>query len=165
MADTTDKDVAILHRDLLDAWNRRDASGMAAFFVEDGGLIGFDGSHVEGRAMIEDHLRPIFADHPTAAFVGKVRRVARIAEDVAHLTAIVGMVPPGKSDIKPEVNAIQTLLARREKEHWRVCFFQNTPAAFHGRPEESETLTDELREVLKTLTDRFGSEKRPSTLA
>jgi hypothetical protein len=31
---------------------------------------------------------------------------------------------------------------------WRVVLYQNTPAAFHGRPNKAEALTDELRTAL-----------------
>jgi hypothetical protein len=59
------------------------------------------------------------------------------------------MVPPGASDIKPEVNSIQTMIATRNEGGWRIALFQNTPAAFHGRPELTQQLTDELRSQLK----------------
>ena len=68
---------------------------------------------------------------------------------MALLTAIVGMVPPGKADIDPAVNAIQSLVAVKEGEVWHIALFQNTPAQFHGRPELSENLTRELRDILQ----------------
>jgi len=65
------------------------------------------------------------------------------------------MVPPGKSDLNPAVNAVQTLVAARQDSRWRIAVFQNTPAAFHGRPELSERLTEELRQVLQ-LEETWG---------
>jgi hypothetical protein len=64
------------------------------------------------------------------------------------------MVAPGKTDIDPALNAIQSLIAVRRDEAWQAQLFQNTPAAFHGRPTELEALTDELREVAKSEGDR-----------
>jgi hypothetical protein len=58
------------------------------------------------------------------------------------------MVPPGRSDINPAVNAIQLLVASHRDGRWQIELFQNTPAAFHGRPELSAALTEELRSVL-----------------
>jgi hypothetical protein len=55
------------------------------------------------------------------------------------------MVPPGKSQVNPETNAIQSLIAQQVGGHWRIQLFQNTPAAFHGRPEAGEALTAELQ--------------------
>lgn len=46
------------------------------------------------------------------------------------------------------VNAIQTLVTVKHDGQWRIAVFQNTPAAFHGRPELRDRLTEELRQVL-----------------
>jgi uncharacterized protein (TIGR02246 family) len=146
---TYQEEVRRLHRDLLDRWNRRDAAGLASLFTDDGNLVGFDGSQINGRAEIAAHLSPIFADHPTAAYVAIVRGVRLLGPEVAVLRAVVGMVPPGKADLNPAVNAIQTLVAARRDGRWRVEVFHNTPAAFHGRPEASEALTAERRGALR----------------
>jgi len=58
------------------------------------------------------------------------------------------MIPPGSSDINPAVNAIQTLTAIKQDGQWSIALFQNTPAQFHGRPDLSEALTAELRQLL-----------------
>jgi uncharacterized protein (TIGR02246 family) len=143
-----DDAVRALYHGLLDAWNRRSAREMAAPFAEAGNLVGFDGSVVNGRVDIEAHLTPIFTDHVTARYVGKVREVRFLSPDVAVLRAVVGMVPPGGTDINPAVNAVQTLVAVRQNGEWRVEVYQNTPAAFHGRPDLSAALTEELRALL-----------------
>jgi uncharacterized protein (TIGR02246 family) len=143
-----------LFEQLLERWNQRDARGMAALFAIEGNLVGFDGSAVNGRMQIEDHLRPVFRDHPTPRFVAKVREIRSLAPKVLFLRAVAGMVAPGKTDIDPALNAIQSLIAVRRDEAWQAQLFQNTPAAFHGRPTELEALTDELREVAKSEGDR-----------
>ncbi len=140
--------VVALYQELLDCWNRRAADEYGARFAEDGHLVGFDGSQVDGRSEVTAHLRPIFADHPTAAYVGKVRGVRFLSPEVAILRAVAGMVPPGRSDLNPALNAVQTLVAAKHAGTWRVELFHNTPAALHGRPEQSERLTEELRAVL-----------------
>jgi hypothetical protein len=58
------------------------------------------------------------------------------------------MLPPGKSDINPAVNTIQSLVAVKQAGQWRIALYQNTPAQFHGRPELSQALTEELRQLL-----------------
>ncbi|MEW6605443.1 MAG: SgcJ/EcaC family oxidoreductase, partial [Thermoproteota archaeon] len=83
---------------MLECWNRRDAAAMASLFADDGNIIGFDGSQVDGQDGIRSHLSRIFSDHPTAAYVGKVREVRFLAPEVAILRAVAGMVPPGQSD-------------------------------------------------------------------
>ena len=140
--------ISDLYHDLLEAWNRRDVGAFANQFTTDGSLVGFDGSTVNGRAEIESHLRPIFADHPTSAYIGKVREVRLLAPEAALLRAVAGMVPPGGSDINPAVNALQTIVAVKREGMWRIALFQNTPAQFHGRPELAQQLTEELRQLL-----------------
>src|SRR5262245_41073930 len=137
-----------LYRELLEAWNKRDAHSFAALYEEGGNQIGFDGSQMNGRAEIETHLSRIFADHMTAAYVSIVREVRFLNGETAILRAVVGMIPYGQTDINPAVNAIQSLIAVRHDGEWKVALFQNTPAAFHGRPEAVAQLTEELRQLL-----------------
>ena len=134
-----------LYRDLLDAWNRRDAAAYARLFRSTGSIVGFDGSVANGREEIEAHLRPIFTDHPTARYVGKVREV-RILGQSALVRAVAGMIPPGGREIMPDRNAIQTVVASIEPDGgWSIEMFQNTPARFDGRPDEAARLTRELQ--------------------
>ena len=141
-------DVSGLYYALLDAWNRHDAAGYAALFVEDGYLVGFDGSEMNGREEIEQSLSTIFADHETGRYVAEIRAERIVSDEVAMLAAAAGLVPAGESDVNPELNAIQTLVAKHEDGRWRIAQFQNTPAQFHGRPEDAEALTNELRALV-----------------
>lgn len=140
-----------LHRRFIDCWNATDARGIAELFTDDGSIVGFDGSMVNGRADIEEHLRSIFEDHRPARYVDKVREVRPLGDRAALLRAVVGMVPPGEFDLKPEVNAVQSLVAvDTGGAGWLTALLQTTPAQFHGRPHEVEALTNELREVLRS---------------
>jgi uncharacterized protein (TIGR02246 family) len=141
-------EVRALYQHLLDSWNKRSADAFAASFAEDGEVVGFDGSQMSGRAEIASTLRQIFADHLTAPYVSKVRGVRLLTPDIALLRAVVGMVPHGRSDIEPALNALQTLIATKHDGQWRIALFQNTPAQFHGRPELVQQLTEELRQLL-----------------
>ena len=141
-------EVRNLYNKLIDAWNRRDAKGMSDQFADQGVQIGFDGSKLIGKGEILAHLTPIFLDHPTAPFITKVKEIRSLGMDAAILYAIAGMIPPGKSDIEPAVNAHQTLVAVKKNNSWQVELFQNTPAQFHGRPELVEEMTEELRQLL-----------------
>ena len=137
-------EVRKLYQDLIDAWNRRSASDMAALFHDEGVSIGFDGSEMIGPSSIQSELTRIFAEHPTAPYIVKVKAGLLLSPEVALLRAIAGMVPLGKNDLDPKLNAIQSLVARKE-DGWRVILFQNTPAQFHDRPELVQQMTDELR--------------------
>lgn len=145
---TDDAAIRAVCRQPWEAWNNRSSEPFAAAFVEDGEVIGFDGSEMHGRSEIESQLGQIFGNHPTARYVGKVRGVRLLASDVAVLRAIVGMVPPGGSDINPAVNALQVFVMAKRDGQWRIVSMQNTPAQFHGRPELAQQMTDELRQLL-----------------
>jgi uncharacterized protein (TIGR02246 family) len=142
-------EVNALYQKLINAWNNRDAQGMADQYTEQGVQIGFDGSKVIGREEIFLHLHPIFEHHPTAPYITKVKEIRPLGTDAAILYAIAGMIPLGKTDIEPAVNAHQTLVAVKKDNDWRIELFQNTPAQFHGRPELVEQMTEELRRLIK----------------
>lgn len=142
-------DAVKVYEQLLNAWNRRDAEGFAALFADDGNSVGFDGSSMNGRAEIAAELGEIFADHQTAAFVARLREVRQVAPQLVLIRAAAGMVPPGQDEVNPATNAIQHLLLGRQGGHFKIEVFQNTPAAFHARPDLAEQLTRELNEVVR----------------
>ena len=139
-----------LYTNILRCWNAGDAGAFAQLFSRSGNVVGFDGSQVDGQDNIEAHLAKIFSSHATAAYIGKVREVRVLGQEVVLLRAVAGMVPPGKSDLNSTLNTIHTLVAGNQGGHWRVELFQSTPAAFHGRPEASERLTAELQAELES---------------
>lgn len=141
------QEIRDLYDELITAWNNSDAKAMAELCSHNANLIGFDGSQHNGRTNIESDLQNIFSMHKVASFIYKIREVRFLHKDTAILRAAVSMVPSGGTDIIPEVNAIQTLIASKHQDKWCVEVFHNTPAAYHRRPELMKQLTDELREV------------------
>jgi uncharacterized protein (TIGR02246 family) len=140
--------IETLYKQLLNFWNLRDGKGMASLFSENANVVGFDGSQINGKSQIESEMMKIFESHKTSKYVWKVREIRFLNNSTAILRAVVGMIPPGKDDIKPDVNAIQSVVASFEAGIWKISLFQNTPARFDGRPELSESLTNELRQLL-----------------
>ena len=141
-------EIRALYQQMLEGWNTRNADAFAAPFAEDGEVIGFDGSQMAGRAEIALTLGQIFTNHITAPYISKIRSVRFLRPEVAALRAIVGMIPPGQSDLNPAVNAHQTIIATKHDGRWRIQLLQNTPAQFHGRPELVQHMTEELRQML-----------------
>lgn len=141
--------VVALYTRLLESWNARDADAFAAQFASSGSTVGFDGSPLDGREAIRSELARIFADHVTAAYVAKVREVRPLAPGAVLLRAVAGMLPPGESMLKPERNAVQSLVAVLEDGQPRIAMYQNTPARFDGRPQLGEQLTAELASVYR----------------
>jgi uncharacterized protein (TIGR02246 family) len=144
-----DRETRELYRQLLEAWDKRNARDFALLFASDGNIVGFDGTQVFGQTDIGAHLSEIFSHHQTARYVWIVREVRSLADDATILSAVAGMVPPDKEDINPDVNAVQTLIAVKKAGVWKVALFQNTPAALHGRPDAAKKLTEELRAALR----------------
>lgn len=138
-----------LYERLITAWNKRNARDYALLFASNGSIVGFDGSQVNGQMEIGAHVSEIFSHHQTASYVTIVREVRSLGSEVTLLRANAGMVPPGKDDLNPELNAVQSMVAARKGDKWEIAIIQNTPAAFHGRPDDSRKLTDELRAVLR----------------
>ena len=138
-----------LYERLIEAWNKRNARDYALQFASNGSIVGFDGSQVNGQMEIGAHVSEVFSHHQTATYVTIVREVRSITGDVTLLRANAGMVPPGKDDINPDVNTVQSLIAARKNAKWEIALVQNTPAAYHGRPELSKKLCEELRAALR----------------
>jgi len=47
------------------------------------------------------------------------------------------------------LRSMRSLVVTHKDAQWSIALFQNTPAAFHGRPELSKQLTEELRHALR----------------
>jgi len=144
-----DRDTRALYARLIEAWDKRNARDYALQFASDGVLVGFDGSQVNGQLEVGGHVTEVFTHHQTPRYVTIVRDVRPVANDVTLLRANVGLIPPGKDDIDPALNAIQSMVAVRKSDTWKIALFHNTPAAFHMRPELAKQLTDELRTKLR----------------
>lgn len=140
--------VTSLYQRLIEGWNAGDADAMAGAVAPDGLVIGFDGSQMLGRDQVARELGQIFSDHETATYVTKVRSIKSLGSGAALLHAVAGMVPPGGSEIMPDRNAIQTVVAHESDAGWSVALFQTTSAKFDGRPELTQALTTELTELL-----------------
>lgn len=145
---TEDDAIRARYHTLIASWNDRNSETYAAQFTEDCHLVGFDGSQIDGRAAVAETIGTIFAHHKTQPYYAKVREVQFLTPEVAVLRAVVGMIPPGKADLDPGLNAIQSMVAVKREGAWHIVLFQNTPAQFHGRPDLSAQLTEELKALL-----------------
>lgn len=151
LSSAADDEAAIrnLYQQLVDGWNAASGDAFAAPFEEDGDLVGFDGTHFKGRqeiALFHQHLFDMFLKG--SRLVGKVRSVRFLTSDVAVMHTVGGTVMAGQSDLEPERNSVQTLVAVKRNGKWSLAAFQNTRAKYMGRPEESQKLTEELRALL-----------------
>lgn len=151
LSSAADDEAAIrnLYQQLVDGWNAASGDAFAAPFEEDGVLVGFDGTHFKGRqeiVLFHQHLFDMFLKG--SRLVGKVRSVRFLTPDVAVMHTVGGTVMAGQSDLEPERNSVQTLIAVKRNGKWSLAAFQNTRETYMGRPEESQKLTEELRALL-----------------
>jgi uncharacterized protein (TIGR02246 family) len=134
---------------MIDGWNRGSGDAFAAPFTDDSDFIGFDGTHMEGQEQIATFHQMLFDNFVKGSrLVGKMRHIRFLSSDIAIMIAVGGTVMAGQSDIEPERNSIHTLVAIKHDRKWHFTAFQNSRAQFIGRPEESQTLTEELRREL-----------------
>jgi uncharacterized protein (TIGR02246 family) len=116
-----------LYGELMDGWNRGSGEAFAAAFTEDGDLVAFDGTHFKGRKEIVPFHQELFDKWLKGSrLVGKVKDVRFLSPDVALMHAVGSTVMRGKSEPSPERDSIQTLVAVRQGEEWRLAAFQNT---------------------------------------
>lgn len=130
---------------------------MAEVLTSDAYVIGFDGSQMRGRDQVEKEITEIFEHYPTGQYVAAVKEVLELTADVVLLRAVVGMVPREHFELNSNLNTIQTCLMVKKENRWLIEQFQNTPAAFHGRPELTRDLTEELTKQFQ----KYGTKPAP----
>jgi uncharacterized protein (TIGR02246 family) len=156
-ARTTDE-IAIreLYERLMDGWNQGSGAAFADVFTEDGDLVAFDGTHLEGRAQIEAVQQRLFDKYLKGTrLVGTVERVRFLDQDTAVMHAVGNTIMRGKARPSPERASIQTLTTVRLDGAWRVAAFQNTrvrPIGRNGLTFLVWTLGDLLWRILRLDT-------------
>jgi uncharacterized protein (TIGR02246 family) len=141
--------ICALYQQMMEGWNAACGYAFASPFEENGDLVGFDGTYIKGRqeiALFHQHLFDMFLKG--SRLVGKVRSVRFLTSDVAVMHAIGGTVMAGQTDLDPERNSVQTLVAVKRNGKWSLAAFQNTRATYISRPDESQKLTEELQTLL-----------------
>ncbi len=75
-----DKGIRELYRQLLEAWDKRNARDFALLFAPDGNIVGFDGTQVFGQAAVGAHLSEVFSHHQTSRYISIVREVRALSD-------------------------------------------------------------------------------------
>lgn len=134
---------------LIDGWNQGSGEAFAAPFADDADFVAFDGTYFKGRREIASFHTMLFDRILRGTrLVGKVRGVRFLTPEVALMHAVGSTVMQGESDLEPDRNSVQTLVALKRHGEWRLAAFQNSRAQFIGRPELAQELTEELRQEL-----------------
>ena len=141
--------IRALYRQVLDGWNAGSGEGFAAPFAADGQQVAFDGTHFRSRQEIAEFPQMLFDRFLRGTrLVGKVTDIRFLSPDIALAHAIGGTVMAGESDLAPDRNSVQTLVAVRAAGGWRLASLHNSRAEFFGRPEAAAAMTEELRQLL-----------------
>jgi uncharacterized protein (TIGR02246 family) len=119
--------VRSLYEELISGWNQGSGQRFAAVFTADGDLVAFDGTHLHGRQVIEEFQQMLLDKWLKGSrLTGGVTEVRFFGPDTAVMHALGGTIKRGKSRPSRARESIQTLVAHRTGEGWRLAAFQNT---------------------------------------
>jgi uncharacterized protein (TIGR02246 family) len=138
-----------LYQQVIEGWNRGSGEVFAAPFTDDADFVAFDGTYLKGRQEIASAHQQLFDTFLKGTrLVGKVRNLRYLTPEVAVMIAVGGTVMPGQPDLEVERNSIHTFVAVKHDDTWRFAAFQNSRVQYMGRPEATQELTAELRQLL-----------------
>ena len=104
-----------LYDELVAGWNEGSGARFAAAFAEDGELVAFDGSRLQGRATIEAFHQELFDKWMKGTrLTGGVDDVKMLGPDVAVMHAIGGTIKRARRRPRPGLD--QTLTLKRTEE-------------------------------------------------
>ncbi|MDH7461651.1 SgcJ/EcaC family oxidoreductase [Chitinophagaceae bacterium 26-R-25] len=139
-----------LYEQLIAFWNMRSGDKMSSLFADDGSIVGFDGTQENGREEISVHLNDIFKNYKSNPFVYLIREVRFLSDTTALVRAVAGIMPEYGAEMNPDLNIIQSVVAVKKGDEWKIALLQNTPASWLGRPEDAKALTKELEDAFKS---------------
>lgn len=139
-----------LYEQLIAFWNMRSGDKMSSLFTDDGSIVGFDGTQENGKENINVSLNEIFKNYKSNPFIYLIREIRFLSDTAALVRAVAGMMPEYGAEMNSDLNLIQSVVAVRKGEEWKIALLQNTPASWLGRPEDVKALTKELEDAFKS---------------
>jgi uncharacterized protein (TIGR02246 family) len=116
-----------LYHELIEGWNEGSGARFAAVFTDDGDLVAFDGTHLGGRSVIEAFQQELFDKWVKGTrLTGTIEQVRFLDADTAVMLATGGTIMRRKTKPARARDSIQTLVAVRTPDGWRLTAFQNT---------------------------------------
>ncbi|MHB1423271.1 MAG: SgcJ/EcaC family oxidoreductase [Gemmataceae bacterium] len=124
---TDDTAIRACLEQLATAWERGDADAFAAAFTEDADYIAFDGTHWKGRREIAECHRPLFQGFfKGSRLAGEWQTIRMLTSDVALIHSKGAILLAGQKKPTRGRLSVQTLVAVKRIEGWRLAAFQNT---------------------------------------
>jgi len=125
--DVVESKLQSLLRRVLAAWERGDGRALAAEFADDGDIVFFEGSCLQGRPQIEAVMQHLFETTLRGTrYLAQVKALRFVTPEVALMQTLGGVVFPEETIIPVERCSIQTFVIVRIRGTWSVASFQNT---------------------------------------
>jgi uncharacterized protein (TIGR02246 family) len=116
-----------LYHELIEGWNEGSGARFAAAFTEDGDLVAFDGTHLRGRSLIAEFQQELFDKWVKGTrLTGTIDHLRFLDANTAIMHATGGTIMRRKTKPARARESIQTLVAVRTSDGWRLAAFQNT---------------------------------------
>jgi uncharacterized protein (TIGR02246 family) len=117
-AETTVRD--IVDR-MIEAWNRHDGAGFAAPFSENADFVAFEGTHLKGRAQIEEFHQQLFANELKGTRLeGGVNFVRFLGPALAVMHSWSTTTLPGQTNASPSRDSMQLFVLVKRGDDW-IC--------------------------------------------
>jgi len=119
--------VRAIPQQIVDGWNRGDGHAVASVYAEDGVLVAGHGVVTRGRAQIASYHEALFANAIKGTrLTATVISIRFLDETTAILQTEGGILWPGESTLARGNRGIQSFVAVKQDNKWRVVLFQNT---------------------------------------
>jgi len=106
---------------MIEAWDRGSGDGFAAPFSEDADFVGFEGTHLRGRAEIAAYHQRLFdSDLKGSRVDGHVLFVRFLSPELAVMHSVGGMIPAGEVERSPARDSMQFFIVRKHENEWCV---------------------------------------------
>jgi uncharacterized protein (TIGR02246 family) len=128
-----------LFGDFNDAFNKHDAHAASMQFTDDGDFITIQGATTTGKAEVEQHLAPLFADRLKAAHREvTLRGIKFLRPDVATIDSdyvMTGLAGPNGSSLPPN-KGLYDWIVTKQNGKWLIAVWHesNLPVAPPAAP-------------------------------
>ncbi|WP_433259954.1 SgcJ/EcaC family oxidoreductase [Actinosynnema sp. CS-041913] len=123
-----EKEALSVPLELVAAWARNDAAGVADVFTDDGILILPGDVYKQGQDEIRSFMSAAYAGpFKGTGVTGRPVDVRFVTDDVALLRTHGGILAPGETEIAPELAVRSTWVAVKQDGKWKLAGYQNSP--------------------------------------
>lgn len=123
-----EKDVLSVPLQLVAAWAKNDADGVAAVFTEDATMILPGDVYKRGRDEVRAFMAAAYAGpFKGTGVTGTPVDVRFVGDDVALLRTHGGILAPGETEIAPELAVRSTWVCVKQEGTWKLAGYQNSP--------------------------------------